>query len=405
MTKSEYTNLETPRIARTSLEMVLARAVGSFALFLFCLSLPDLFNEVAANAPAWNLVVIASIPASILWTVLASRPDRRLYVGATSAAGIMIVGFFLWHIGLIGRGIPVGSRPWSSGVAGAGIALAAVGLRVRFAAIYGLGFSLLVLLVPLMSAGNTRVWFDSMQDALLTIAMTIVIISPIAALRRSADASDGAAAAAVARFRGAAHADATNVERTRLDALTHDIIMSTLIVAAQAQSPDVEAAASKAAREALQQLDALMGDDKTTASHVSVTELIRKLQAATATYSVEIAWPAIVFDQTPVIPISLAQALVQATTEAVRNAAIHAVGRIPTVTVSFPHSDGSEVVVDIVDDGPGFNIDAIRPERLGIRTSIIERMQLVRGEATVTSSLGSGTRIQLKWAQGQRNDG
>jgi len=84
--------------------------------------------------------------------------------------------------------------------------------------------------------------------------------------------------------------------------------------------------------------------------------------------------------------------LVLAAREAVVNAAKHA--RAPRIDVYAEISDaGAEVFVR--DRGVGFDPDAVAEDRLGVRRSIIDRMERHGGRATVRSAPGEGTEIRL----------
>lgn len=84
------------------------------------------------------------------------------------------------------------------------------------------------------------------------------------------------------------------------------------------------------------------------------------------------------------------EALVQAAREAIVNAAKHAGGSVSVYLEAG--SSGSTVFVR--DRGPGFDLDAVPGDRLGIRESVINRMQRHGGQARIRSS-GSGTEVQL----------
>ena len=58
--------------------------------------------------------------------------------------------------------------------------------------------------------------------------------------------------------------------------------------------------------------------------------------------------------------------------------------------------DGSEVVLNVVDDGVGFEPQSVRQkEELGL-VSMRERVRLVRGNLTVSSKKGEGTKVQVR---------
>lgn len=384
-------------ISRTSIDFVLARSTSVFALVLYALSVPDIVSQIPLHNALWDVGFMAGIPAAILWTMVIRRSFLWLRISAGTAAGLMIASFLMWHFGLIGDGSQVESRPWSWGVAGVGIALAAVAASVWAATAYGALFCALIVLVPMTTAGNTRGWLEAAQDALLTAALSVVIIAPITALRRAASTSDRAAVAAVGSFGAAALSEAIRVERSRLDALIHDTVMATLIVAGQARTPEVVGAAQKAAAEALAHLDVLRDDEDPHGAVISADELVSRIRSATARYAPGIASRCQAGLRTA-IPLTAARALIQAATEAVRNSSLHAPGAPAAVSIGcFGTTAAPEVTIDILDNGPGFDTTLIPPQRLGVRVSIIQRMHEAGGEASITSSPAVGTRVSLRW--------
>jgi signal transduction histidine kinase len=59
---------------------------------------------------------------------------------------------------------------------------------------------------------------------------------------------------------------------------------------------------------------------------------------------------------------------------------------------------GHDVEVTVLDDGQGFDPAAVRPGRLGLSVSIVERMEaLPGGRATIVSRPGVGTRVSISW--------
>jgi signal transduction histidine kinase/phage shock protein PspC (stress-responsive transcriptional regulator) len=86
-------------------------------------------------------------------------------------------------------------------------------------------------------------------------------------------------------------------------------------------------------------------------------------------------------------------ALVQATREAMVNAAKYAADAGP-VSV-YAEVDGEQVQVFVRDRGPGFDLDAVPEDRLGVRQSIIGRMQRHSGRAEVVTAPGEGAEVRL----------
>ncbi|WP_146072525.1 sensor histidine kinase [Arthrobacter sp. 4R501] len=387
-------------ISEISIERLLTRSVSAFSLVLYVLALPDLVTQIPPTALGWDLAFMVGIPIAIIWTALVRHPGRQMRAAAGISAALILISFLLWHVGLIGHGGQVASRPWSWGIAGVGIGLACIATNARISAMYGGIFSALVCLVPLTTAGNARAWFESGQDALLTAAMAVVIISPITALRKAAKATDQAAEAAIHKTAGAARAEALRIERTRLDGLTHDTVMATLTLAARARSDEMLDAAAKAATDSLSQLHSLRTSDEQ--SPISTSELISRLKGATAGYPTRITCVDTTQGAPLALPLVPSGALIQATAEAVRNSALHAYRGGSQVEVTFgrdPNTGAAEAVIEITDEGPGFDIKKVPAQRLGLRISILNRMRDAQGTATITSKPGTGTRVQLTWKE------
>jgi signal transduction histidine kinase/phage shock protein PspC (stress-responsive transcriptional regulator) len=84
--------------------------------------------------------------------------------------------------------------------------------------------------------------------------------------------------------------------------------------------------------------------------------------------------------------------VVQATREAVTNAAKHAgTGRIDV----YAEVTSDAVDVFVRDRGAGFSLDDVPEDRYGVRRSILDRMERHGGTAEVRSTPGSGTEVRL----------
>jgi signal transduction histidine kinase/phage shock protein PspC (stress-responsive transcriptional regulator) len=103
-----------------------------------------------------------------------------------------------------------------------------------------------------------------------------------------------------------------------------------------------------------------------------------------------------------VSPEDVPEGLVAAAREAMLNAARHAGG-----TVSLYLETGSSgTSLSITDRGPGFSLDDIPEDRLGVRESILGRMRRVRGTAEVRPGPGGrGTEILLSLPLGGAGPG
>lgn len=85
--------------------------------------------------------------------------------------------------------------------------------------------------------------------------------------------------------------------------------------------------------------------------------------------------------------------LVRATTQCVENARRHSGARGVEVVLG---AEGGGVSVLVVDEGRGFDPDRLDEQRLGIRHSLMARLESVGGSAMVWSSPGNGTSVLLR---------
>jgi signal transduction histidine kinase len=99
--------------------------------------------------------------------------------------------------------------------------------------------------------------------------------------------------------------------------------------------------------------------------------------------------------EVPLVPVSVALALVRAVREALVNVERHA--GVTAVALRVAGQNGG-VTVTVTDLGRGFDPAAVAGHRHGIRGSLVERMAAAGGSAVVTSAPGVGTTVRLAWS-------
>jgi signal transduction histidine kinase len=55
--------------------------------------------------------------------------------------------------------------------------------------------------------------------------------------------------------------------------------------------------------------------------------------------------------------------------------------------------------VQVNDNGTGFNLERLPKDRLGIRSSIQARMHLIGGQVKISTKIGAGTTVELRWSK------
>ncbi|MDO9063267.1 MAG: ATP-binding protein, partial [Microbacterium sp.] len=188
-----------------------------------------------------------------------------------------------------------------------------------------------------------------------------------------------------------ARREAAEAERSQVDALVHDSVLTTLLAAARATTPDEQRLVVQMARTAIANLD---GDALTNARTVSTRrfadDLITAVSELPADFGVQTIGVGV-----GLVPASVADAFRGAALQAAVNSVQHA-GPCSRTLLIRRSADGS-LLVQVSDRGRGFERDRVPAGRLGIRISIGERVQAVGGTVRIDSRLGSGTTVTLTW--------
>jgi signal transduction histidine kinase len=189
--------------------------------------------------------------------------------------------------------------------------------------------------------------------------------------------------------------EAAVAERERIARSMHDTVLQVLaLVSSRGRALGGEAAElGRLAAEQERELRVLvLGGDADAAADGSRMTDVRGAAELLAAERITVSCPA-----TPVLlPATAAQALSSAAAAAVDNMRRHAG---PDARCWVLLEDGDAVTLTVRDDGQGFaagRLDAAAADgRLGVSHSIIGRMRRVGGTATLTSTPGSGTEVEL----------
>jgi hypothetical protein len=122
-------------------------------------------------------------------------------------------------------------------------------------------------------------------DAMYAIILGVVVLIIVVMLRQAAESVDSAQEAALQRYDLAARQHATENERVKVDALVHDSVLTTLLSAAAADSPEEQDLAARMARDAVKRLDEAGAAGPRALDRVGLPVLVRRLRAALTTFS------------------------------------------------------------------------------------------------------------------------
>lgn len=313
-------------------------------------------------------------------------------VWVLQSVGFGISGRWFWPLALAAGGIAlvwrqaddsasadhiVTDRRWRAALLERSGRLAA--LRV------GVGLALMGSAVSLVAA--SQIGFDQLPRLALMALLVLVGVGMVAApwvrswqlrLRRS----DRERVVADARADMAAH--------------LHDSVLQTLALI-QRQADDPRAVSTLARRQERELREWLYGgatgaSDSEESGHATFRAA---LVAETGRIEAERGTPVELVCVGDVAMDDGLRALVQAAAEAVMNAATHS--EAPKVDV-YAEIEPDQVEVFVRDRGVGFDLDGIGDDRMGVRRSIIARMERHGGTAMVRSSPGEGTEIRLQMA-------
>lgn len=184
--------------------------------------------------------------------------------------------------------------------------------------------------------------------------------------------------------------------RNELSRLVHDNVLAVLnaAVALQGGSPAALRSEAGAALDLLEPAErAADPGEGTDAVEVPAATLASRLDAAWRRIDPGCT---IMLDAGPgAVPPGVADAVQDASCEALRNSLYHAGARAArTVTARL---SGGSVEVLVRDDGPGFDPAAVPEVCLGVRDSILGRIREMGGEAVIDSRLGEGTTVSMRW--------
>jgi signal transduction histidine kinase len=280
---------------------------------------------------------------------------------------------------------------WCVGISSMSVAVA-TGLHARFVSYLAILITAWTVISTNDSVGGASLG-EALQGSIYVVILSIGVAGIVTLSRDWTNEVDAAHTGYLFSALERASVDATERDNQRVGALVHDKVLHTFLFAAAARTPSERLAAVELAREAVDSIaeiqKGLVPSGTTTPS-----SLFLSLRKAAIKRSSRIRASVYITGLDP-IPLETANAITEATLQAIENAERHA--KFTNLELKLNSPAAGVISVQIVDDGRGFRMERVPRARLGIRGSIIDRMALVGGVAKIKSSPGLGTVVSLKW--------
>jgi signal transduction histidine kinase len=387
--------MKTPAtIATARVDKLLGKTFSAGAVALSIESGLNFYGQLEyLNQPvAWFLVAILwSTTLAMVYTFWFGQSNFRI---VQIHALFMPVLILCWPF-MLAQEVPQDGSfyPWIWWGVDTGWVAMALSFKWRATIVFYIGCIFLTQFIFSLPMGGSHEGITIVTDSFYTL-LTNACLSIIALMIRfAAQKSDAANSEAIQAEVLRAEAEGQAKEKLRIDGLIHDSVLTALISASQAKSHDEAKTSSELAATALAKLSAIQKGESTQSS-LYCGELFDSIILATQRIHPEVK---IKKNCAVSIPVDsgTASALTEATIQAVHNSVLHA-GSKATRELSLK-STSSGLKIVIKDDGVGFRVSQVNRGRLGIKTSIIARMESVSGSAHVVSSPGQGTTVILEW--------
>ena len=380
-------------LSRARVTTAIARTAAGFGVAFMLQSVPAMAQQLPNMNPVWSWVMVGALVAALALTVVVSIVGRGLRMGHVTFAAVYLVALVSWPFAVLDPAAAPTSSYWLYYTLTIATAMATVGLGIRGATVYVVLAPVIYGVIRVTPPGGgvtvTQAVLDTVYAIILGGAITIIT----AILRNAASSVDRAQATALQRYAHAVRQHATEAERVQVDAIVHDSVLTTLLSAARAETPETKELAALMAGNAIGHLRDALAEGPQSDAEVSLAALANRITEAASALSEPVT-----VDSDRVrsarIPIAVAEAVYSAAVQAMVNSLQHAGPARRWVIV---RGGGDGLAVEVGDDGRGFETDAVPTERLGVRVSILERIASVGGAAVIDTHPGGGTVIALHW--------
>ncbi|MFD4423018.1 sensor histidine kinase [Agromyces sp. NPDC058484] len=388
-------------VTRAQVETVSGRALGIFGLVFGAQTLPIALMQSPALVGGAGAALMALLYGGLVALAVASLAKVAVRGAALAFAVLYAAALVAWPLLVDDPAALDGEAPWLYYLCTVATTAAVVAVPAPVATGYTTVVPAVYGVIRLLPAGGAAVPLLAVLDAMYAVILGVVVLIIVTMLRQAAESVDSAQEAALQRYDVAARQHATESERVKVDALVHDSVLTTLLSAAAAESADEQSLAARMARDAVKRLDEAGASGPRALDRVGLPVLVRRLRAALTTFSAPVT-VRVVNASGVELPVDAIDSLYSAAVQAMVNSMQHAdePGRSTRRELRIRGVRSGGCVIEVADNGCGFERSEVPVERLGLRVSIEERMDNAGGSAEIVSSPGHGTTVTVAWPAG-----
>ncbi|MGN6446288.1 hypothetical protein [Amnibacterium sp.] len=367
--------------------------VAAFGLLYALQTLDALVVDWPTMAGPLGGAAVALVAASVLLGTVAGLVPSRARSLFLAAAIVFAAAVVVWPWS-IRAPVPDTPMPWFIGVLPVEAAYLTVAFRRHAAPVAGSVLLSVVIALLLVTRGGLGP-ADAFANGLFGIAISVALVILIAAVRHGVARADRAQQAALAGYGRSRLDDATESERVRTDALVHDSVLTTFLAAAAARDEEAERLARRMAANALRVL-AHVSRASDTGHGVPFGKALS--DAADRFAPLLPGWEVqeVGALRDLVVPVSAADAVVDAMLHAIEAGQLHAEGATTrSIRMSELGPDGLRIVV--TDDGAPLDPAEPEHERAALLRVAAELMRSIDGRADIRSEPAVGTTVTLSW--------
>jgi len=385
-------------ISRAQIEAVISRSVAGVAVVFSLQSAPMFASQLDQRNAFWAIGLAVAFTAAVIALVVTSIVKRGVAIAATAVAALYFIELVTWPFLMNDPSAVLDGAPWLWYLCTVATSCAAIAFPLFWAGAYTVVVPVIYGVLRTFPAGGGKDIALASLDVVYAILLGFVVLIIITMLRQATAAVDVAQTNALTKYAVAVRQHATELERVEVDSIVHDSVLTTLLSAASAETPEASTLAASMAGEAITRLSDAgavhAGDDAV----IPLGRLSHRIREAAEAFASPFTVVEEELDYLS-LPVHASEALYSASVQAMVNSTRHAgpPGAPLTRTLVIKANQQGGCTVVISDDGVGFDPALVPHDRLGLRVSILERVSGAGGAVRVCSRVGQGTTITIDW--------